>query len=153
MLEISDLYQRFGERVALAKLSLTVNSGELVGLVGRNGAGKTTTMRPVMEIFRPHGGSIRWSGREVELSDRLRFGYMPEERGLCPQMDVLSQVVYFARLHGVPPEKATIDAQKWVTNLELEGRELDRVVALSHRNQQRVHGRAAVDSHESGGPR
>jgi ABC-2 type transport system ATP-binding protein len=138
VLEISDLYQRFGERVAVDKLTLTVNSGELVGLVGRNGAGKTTTMRAVMGIFRPDGGSIRWSGHEVELPDRLHFGYMPEERGLYPQMDVLKQVAYFARLHGVPAEKATIEAQKWITDLGLQGRERDRVVALSHGNQQRV---------------
>ena len=55
MLEISELYQRFGDRVAVDKLSLAVKEGEIVGLVGRNGAGKTTTMRAVMGIFRPLG--------------------------------------------------------------------------------------------------
>jgi ABC-2 type transport system ATP-binding protein len=138
MLEISDLYQRFGERVAVDKLSLAVNEGEIVGLVGRNGAGKTTTMRAVMGILQPLGGSIRWSGHAVGLPDRLRFGYMPEERGLYPQMRVLDQVAYFARLHGLDLQAATSRAQKWITTLGLEGREQDRVVALSHGNQQRV---------------
>jgi ABC-2 type transport system ATP-binding protein len=138
MLEISDLYQRFDDRVAVDKLSLAVNGGEIVGLVGRNGAGKTTTMRAVMGIYRPLGGSITWSGHPVGLSDRLRFGYMPEERGLYPQMRVLDQIAYFARLHGVHLSVATSEAQKWITSLGLQGRELDRVVALSHGNQQRV---------------
>jgi ABC-2 type transport system ATP-binding protein len=138
MLEISELYQRFGDRVAVDKLSLAVNGGEIVGLVGRNGAGKTTTMRAVMGIYRPLGGSITWSGHPVVLSDRLRFGYMPEERGLYPQMRVLNQIAYFARLHGVEPRAATSQAQQWLTRLGLEGREQDRVVALSHGNQQRV---------------
>lgn len=138
MLEISDLYQRFGERVAVDKLSLAVNEGEIVGLVGRNGAGKTTTMRAVMGILQPQGGSITWSGHAVGLPDRLRFGYMPEERGLYPQMRVLDQVSYFARLHGLDRQLATSQAQKWMTSLGLEGREQDRVVALSHGNQQRV---------------
>jgi ABC-2 type transport system ATP-binding protein len=138
MLEISDLYQRFGERVAVDKLSLAVNEGEIVGLVGRNGAGKTTTMRAVMGILQPLAGSIRWSGHAVGLPDRLRFGYMPEERGLYPQMRVLDQVAYFARLHGLDLQAATSQAQKWLTTLGLEGREQDRVVALSHGNQQRV---------------
>src|SRR3984893_6976508 len=138
MLEISELYQRFGERIAVDKLSLAVGKGELVGLVGRNGAGKTTTMRAVMGIFQPLGGSITWSGHPVSLSDRLRFGYMPEERGLYPQMRVLDQIAYFARLHGVERPAAITQAQKWLTSLGLEGRELDRVVALSHGNQQRV---------------
>jgi ABC-2 type transport system ATP-binding protein len=138
MLEISELYQRFGDRVAVDKLSLAVNGGEIVGLVGRNGAGKTTTMRAVMGIYRPLGGSITWSGHPVALSDRLRFGYMPEERGLYPQMRVLDQIAYFARLHGVALPAARSEAQRWLTRLGLEGRELDRVVALSHGNQQRV---------------
>jgi ABC-2 type transport system ATP-binding protein len=138
VLEISDLYQRIGERVAVDKLSLTVGKGELVGLVGRNGAGKTTTMRAVMGIFQPLSGSIRWSGHPVGLPDRLRFGYMPEERGLYPQMRVLDQVAYFARLHGIELHAARNQAQKWLASLGLEGRERDRVVALSHGNQQRV---------------
>jgi ABC-2 type transport system ATP-binding protein len=138
MLEISELYQRFGDRVALDKLSLAVNGGEIVGLVGRNGAGKTTAMRAVMGIYRPLGGSITWSGHPVVLSDRLRFGYMPEERGLYPQMRVLEQIAYFARLHGVERRAARSEAQRWLTRLGLEGRELDQVVALSHGNQQRV---------------
>src|ERR1700681_2549189 len=144
MLKISELYQRFGERIAVDKLSLTVGKGELVGLVGRNGAGKTTTMRAVMGILQPLGGSITWSGHPVGLSDRLRFGYMPEERGLYPQMRVLDQVTYFARLHGLDLHAATIQAQKWITSLGLEGREQDRVVALSHGNQQRVQLAVAV---------
>jgi len=130
MLEISELYQRFGDRVAVDKLSLTVNGGEIVGLVGRNGAGKTTTMRAVMGIYRPLGGSITWSGHPVALADRLRFGYMPEERGLYPQMRVLDQVAYFARLHGMVLPEARTEAQRWIKHLGLEGRELDRVVAL-----------------------
>jgi ABC-2 type transport system ATP-binding protein len=138
VLEISDLYQRFGERIAVDKLSLTVGKGELVGLVGRNGAGKTTTMRAVMGIFHPLGGSIRWSGHLVGMADRLRFGYMPEERGLYQQMRVLDQIAYFARLHGIELHAARKQAQKWLVSLGLEGRELDRVAALSHGNQQRV---------------
>ena len=138
MLEISELYQRFGDRVAVDKLSLAVNGGEIVGLVGRNGAGKTTTMRAVMGIYEPIAGSIRWSGHAVGLPDRLRFGYMPEERGLYPQMRVLDQIAYFAQLHGVERPSATTQAQRWITKLGLDGRQLDRVVALSHGNQQRV---------------
>lgn len=138
MLEITDLYQRFGARVAVDKLSLAVNEGEIVGLVGRNGAGKTTTMRAVMGILEPLGGTIQWAGHQVRLPDRLRFGYMPEERGLYPQMRILEQIAYFGRLHGLEPGAATTQSQAWMTKLGLKGRELDRVVALSHGNQQRV---------------
>src|ERR1700730_18996770 len=95
-------------------------------------------MRAVMGILQPLGGSITWSGHPVGLSDRLLFCYLPEERGLYPQMRVLNQVAYFARLHGVQRPAAISQAQHWLTRLGLEGREQDRVVALSHGNQQRV---------------
>jgi ABC-2 type transport system ATP-binding protein len=53
-------------------------------------------------------------------------------------MRVLEQIAYFARLHGVDQPSATTQAQRWIKTLGLDGRELDRVVALSHGNQQRV---------------
>ena len=101
MLELPGLYQRFGELVALDDVSLTVGEGEVVGLVGRNGAGKTTTMRAVMGIGHPERGSVEWGGHADGDADRMRFGYMPEERGLYPQMRLAEQVRYFARLHGL----------------------------------------------------
>ena len=63
---------------------------------------------------------------------------MPEERGLYPQMRVLDQLVYFARLHGMRPDAARDQARSWLQRLDLEARADDRVVALSHGNKQRV---------------
>jgi len=137
-LEISELVHRFGDRTAVDGLSADVRRGEVVGLVGRNGAEKTTTMRAVMGILQPTGGAVRWAGHNVSHVDRMVFGYMPEERGLYPQMRVLDQVAYFARLHGLDAAGARRAAQEWLERLDLRGREQDRVVALSHGNQQRV---------------
>jgi ABC-2 type transport system ATP-binding protein len=138
VLEISGLVHRFAARVAVDRLSAEVGAGQIVGLVGRNGAGKTTTMRAVMGILRPSGGEVRWEGHVVGPGDWLRFGYMPEERGLYPQMPVLDQISYFGRLHGLDPPAARSAGRAWLDRLGLEGREQDRVVALSHGNQQRV---------------
>lgn len=138
MLEIQDLYQRFGDRVAVDHLSASVDRGEIVGFVGRNGAGKTTTMRCVMGVLQPTGGKVLWAGHEATLADRLRFGYMPEERGLYPQMRVLDQLIYFGRIHGMTSDAARTQAKRWLRTLELDGRGGDQVVALSHGNQQRV---------------
>lgn len=143
-LEIRDLFHRFGDRVAVDHLSTTVRGGEIVGLVGRNGAGKTTTMRSVMGVLDPLAGTLLWAGHRIGLEDRLRFGYMPEERGLYPQMRVMDQLVYFARLHGMARSTAHARAMAWLDRLELDGREEDRVVALSHGNQQRVQLAAAL---------
>ena len=138
MLDVTDLRHSYGERVALAGVELTVDAGEIVGLVGRNGAGKTTTMRSVMGILKPDAGRLMWDGRPIGEAERLRFGYMPEERGLYAQMRVLEQVTYFARLHGLASAPAQASARAWLEHLGLGERADERLIALSHGNQQRV---------------
>ena len=138
MLDVTDLRHSYGERVALDGVELRVDAGEIVGLVGRNGAGKTTTMRSVMGILAPDGGTVTWNGRPIGEAQRLRFGYMPEERGLYAQMRVLDQVAYFARLHDLSASQARAGARAWLDRLGLGGRATERLVALSHGNQQRV---------------
>ena len=135
---VTDLHQRFGELVALDGVGLSVGAGEIVGLVGRNGAGKTTTMRSVMGILAPARGTVTWNEQPVGDADRLRFGYMPEERGLYPQMRLLDQVTYFARLHGLASDAALASARRWLERLGLGERTEEKLIALSHGNQQRV---------------
>jgi ABC-2 type transport system ATP-binding protein len=137
-LSVSGLGKRFGELVALDGVALSVGHGEIVGLVGRNGAGKTTTMRAVMGILAPDRGTVTWDGQPVSDRARLGFGYMPEERGLYPQMRLLDQVVYFARLHGLDPAAAVDSGSRWLERLGLGERAGEKLIALSHGNQQRV---------------
>jgi ABC-2 type transport system ATP-binding protein len=143
-LSLTGVSHRFGDRVALDDVSLDVGAGEVVGLVGRNGAGKTTTMRVIMGILRPLAGGVTWHGHQVSPPDRKAFGYMPEERGLYPQMRLLDQLVYLARLHQLDANTALSAARAWITRLGLGGRENDRIVALSHGNQQRAQIAAAM---------
>ncbi len=123
---------------ALDGVSISAAPGEIVGLVGRNGAGKTTTMRSIMGIVVPDSGTVTWDGRPVGREERLRFGYMPEERGLYPQMRLADQVAYFGRLHGMDDAAARGAAAAWLERLGLAERSADKLIALSHGNQQRV---------------
>ncbi|HEY0734072.1 MAG TPA: ABC transporter ATP-binding protein [Herpetosiphonaceae bacterium] len=65
LLEISDLTMRFGGIVALQGLSLTVHSGEIVGLIGPNGAGKTTVFNCISRFYTPNRGTIRFAGHDI----------------------------------------------------------------------------------------
>jgi ABC-2 type transport system ATP-binding protein len=138
VLAVTDLRHRFGELIALDGVTLTVDEGEIVGLVGRNGAGKTTAMRAVMGILAPESGSVSWNEGPVRAAERLRFGYMPEERGLYPQMRLADQVSYFARLHGLSADAAARAASGWLERVGLGARSREKLIALSHGNQQRV---------------
>ncbi|HZD70159.1 MAG TPA: ATP-binding cassette domain-containing protein, partial [Actinomycetes bacterium] len=132
-----DLSKRYGGQVALDECSFQVEPGRLTGFLGPNGAGKTTAMRCVMGLVQPDRGQVLWQGRPVRPADRLRFGYMPEERGLYPRMGVREQLVYLGQLAGLERSAALGAADRWLDRLDLAGRASDRVERLSHGNQQR----------------
>ena len=137
-LEIDGLRRTYGTVTALDGLTFDVPAAQVFGFLGPNGAGKTTTMRAVFGVTALDAGEIRWRGRPVDAAARRTFGYMPEERGLYPAMELADQVEYFARLHGMDGPAATRAASHWIGRLGLSGREKTRVDALSHGNQQRA---------------
>ena len=84
MLKIENLHVAIGSVVALRGLSLTVEGGTMVGLVGRNGAGKTTLLRAVMGHLAPSQGSVHFDGQDLgalpaHARAALGIGYMPED--------------------------------------------------------------------------
>ena len=137
-LEISHLSKRFGDVVALDDMTFDVRAGELLGFVGSNGAGKTTAMRVVLGVLEPDAGEVHWEGRPLTLDTRRQIGYMPEERGLYPRMKVRDQLVYLARLHGMPTADARASTDRWLDRLGVTARRDDEVQKLSLGNQQRV---------------
>jgi len=144
MLELDGISRSFDGRRVLDDISFEVGPGRLTGFVGSNGAGKTTTMRIVLGILAQDGGIVRWKGAPIGPPARRRFGYMPEERGLYPKMAPLDQLVFLARLHGVPAAQAQRRAVELLEQLGLGERMRDRLETLSLGNQQRVQVAAAL---------
>ncbi len=143
-LELQGLCRRFGSLTALDDLTFSVPSGQVVGFLGPNGAGKTTTMRAVFGLTDLDSGTVRWNGEPVGQAERRRFGYMPEERGLYPAMQVGDQLEYLGRLHGMAPADARSAGEAWLERLGIADRARDKVEELSHGNQQRVQLAAAL---------
>ena len=136
--------KRFGEIVALDGVSLEVRPGRVIGFLGPNGVGKTTAMRAVFGLIEPDAGELLWDGRAVGITERLRFGYMPEERGLYPRMPLGEQLAYFGSLHGLTDHAARAAASEWLERLGLADRAGAKVEELSHGNQQRAQLAAAL---------
>ncbi len=93
MLVVDDVHARYGSVTALAGVSLTVEPGELVALVGANGAGKSTVLRTISGLLRPHRGTITYNGERIDRRPpgeivRLGISHCPEERKLWPKMSV-----------------------------------------------------------------
>jgi ABC-2 type transport system ATP-binding protein len=143
-LEIDGISKRYGDLVALERLTFDVRAGELFGFVGRNGAGKTTTMRIILGVLAVDAGQVRWAGAPLDFATRRRIGYMPEERGLYPRMSLLGQLVYLGELHGMTGAAARRAAQDWLERFDLADRRDDELQALSHGNQQRMQLAAAL---------
>src|SRR3990170_1033384 len=116
-LVLENLTKRFGPVVALDGISFTVERGQVFGFLGANGAGKTTTMRIILDILRPDGGTATWDGTPTTDVPRRTWGYLPEERGLYPRLEVLEQLVFFASLYAIPRRESAARARDWLPPL------------------------------------
>ncbi|HZX95589.1 MAG TPA: ABC transporter ATP-binding protein [Myxococcales bacterium] len=97
MLEVRDLDFAYGDVQVLRGVSLSVNAGEIVSLVGSNGAGKSTTLRNVSRLLRPRSGAIVFDGHDLtRLSSHqvveLGLVQVPEGRRVFPEMTVLENL-------------------------------------------------------------
>jgi ABC-2 type transport system ATP-binding protein len=144
MLEIEGLEKAYGDIKALDDCSFRVHPGRMLGFLGPNGAGKTTTMRAIFGLVTTDAGSVSWHGSPIGPDERLRFGYMPETRGLYPKMKAEDQLTYLGTLHGMSRPEARASAGRWLERLGLGERCADQVERLSHGNQQRVQLAAAL---------
>ncbi len=144
MLELRSLRKAFGEVVALDGATLSARPGRILGFLGPNGAGKTTAMRAAFGLVALDGGEVSWQGRPVGRPERLRFGYMPEQRGLYPRMRIGEQLAWLGRIHGMTAAGARRATAEWLERLGLADRSRHRLEQLSHGNQQRVQLAAAL---------
>ncbi|MGA3029357.1 MAG: ATP-binding cassette domain-containing protein [Candidatus Limnocylindrales bacterium] len=141
---IDSISKRFGDVQALDDVSLEIQPCEVFGFLGANGAGKTTAMRVVLDILRPDSGRISWNGTVNTELPRETWGYLPEERGLYAKMNVLEQLAFFAKLHGVKPHLAEREARDWLERFRIPEYADRRAEQLSKGNQQKVQFIAAI---------
>ncbi len=105
VIEAKALTKRYGAQVAVDRLDLTINKGEVFGLLGPNGAGKTTTILMALGLTEPTGGSIATVGFDPlrqPLEVKRRVGYLPDSVGFYDNMTGRDNLHYTARLGGIP---------------------------------------------------
>lgn len=137
VLEIKNISKSFGDKKVLSEISFKAEGGKAFGLLGRNGAGKTTTIRILMNVFAADNGQILIDGNKIDY-EKIKIGYLPEERGMYPKKIIIDQLVYFAQLKGMSRKKATESVDMWLSKLgmlEYRNKKLD---TLSKGNQQKI---------------
>ncbi|KRN54795.1 ABC transporter ATP-binding protein [Carnobacterium divergens] len=138
MLEVRNLKKTFGSLTAVNDLSFTINDGEILGMIGQNGAGKTTTFRLILQFLTADTGEILWNGKPLKKVDYDMIGYLPEERGLYPNISIEEQIYYFARLRGKSKKEIRPQIDYWMEKFQVKGKKTDKVKSLSKGNQQKV---------------
>ncbi|NRG45871.1 ABC transporter ATP-binding protein [Bacillus sp. CRN 9] len=143
-LKIENITKKFGQFTAVNDLSLSIPEQEMFGFLGANGAGKTTTFRMILGLIDPTKGKITWNGKPIDYSTSELIGYLPEERGLYPKLQVKDQLVYLARLRGMKKQDALNELDKWLERFKVPEYKDKKVEELSKGNQQKIQFISAV---------
>ena len=138
VVELAGVTKAYENKVAVNKLSLSIDAGQMFGLLGPNGAGKTSSIRMMMGITLPDSGEIRLFEKPFDRKSLERVGYLPEERGLYSKMKVLDQLVFFGELHNLDREEARKRAIAWAKKLEIADSLLKKTEELSKGMQQKI---------------
>jgi ABC-2 type transport system ATP-binding protein len=137
-LSLENVTKSYDSVTAVDAVNLRIRQGAILGLLGPNGAGKTTTIRMVMHILVPDSGSIHVLGQPVSDDTRNSIGYLPEERGLYPRMEVRRLIVFLGALHGLSEAEADRRARDWLDRFELSEWSEKKLADLSKGMQQKV---------------
>ena len=139
--EIVGLVKRFGPKVAVDGLSLTVPAGMLYGFLGVNGAGKTTTLRMISGLIRPDGGAIRVTGIDaIAEPQRAKqpLAYIPDDPVLYGKLNPMEHLEFVAALWRVDPAVARRRAQELLERLGLWDRRGEWLESYSRGMKQKV---------------
>lgn len=150
IIEIQELSKQFGQRIAVDNISLTIESGEIFGLVGPNGAGKTTTMRMLVTLLKPDKGEIFVGGYSVEDEPRevrRLIGFMPDSFGVYGDMTVKEYLDFFAACYHIPLAQRNGLIDDLLELVDISHRRDDMVDTLSRGLKQRL-GLARVLIHD-----
>lgn len=136
-IETIDLTKRYGKRLAVDHLNLTVSKGEVFGFLGPNGAGKTTTIAMLLGLVRPTKGRVMVLGHDVQREPALalrRVGAMIEAPAFYPYLSGADNLRVLARAGGIPAARV----KEVLETVELSDRARDKVATYSQGMKQRL---------------
>ena len=138
ILEARDVRKQYAAHTALDGVSLAVPEQSIFGLLGPNGAGKTSLIRIITQITGADSGEVLFRGERLNPSHIGQIGYLPEERGLYKKMKVGEQLLYLARLRGMPRAEAVERIKHWLNRFDIKAWAEKNVEDLSKGMQQKV---------------
>jgi ABC-2 type transport system ATP-binding protein len=141
VIETRGLTKRYGSVTAVDNLDLTIEAGEVFGLLGPNGSGKTTTILMILGLTDPTEGSVRVLGRDPlrePLAVKKRVGYLPDAVGFYDQLTARENLAYVARLQGLRSAEAAGRIDMALKDVRLDHVANRRVSTFSRGMRQRL---------------
>ncbi len=141
VIEAAALSKRYGDKLAVDRVDVTVRAGECWGLLGPNGAGKTTFLRMLLGGTPPTGGELRVLGFPVPTRARemrARVGVVPQQDNLDPDFTVAENLRTYAAYFGLSGRLVDSRIEELLEFAALQGRKRDRISALSGGMQRRL---------------
>lgn len=137
-LKIANVTKKYKDFIAVNDISIILESGKMLGFLGRNGAGKTTTFRMILGLTPITEGQILYKDKAIDQSIYDKIGYLPEERGLHPKMKVEDELRYLATLKGMKSKEISKSIDYWLNRFDIEENREKKIEALSKGNQQKI---------------
>ncbi|WP_018416588.1 ABC transporter ATP-binding protein [Teredinibacter turnerae] len=141
MIHVKNLSRRYGDFAAVDKVTFSINSGEIVGLLGHNGAGKTTIMKMITGFLEPSEGSIEINNLPINQHAKeiqQDIGYLPENLPVYPELSVLDYLFYCAQVRNIPADRQQDAVAAAVRKTELAEKAMHPISTLSRGFKQRV---------------
>lgn len=138
MIELKNVYKRYGDAIVINNMSFKIEKGEIVGFLGQNGAGKTTTMKLITGLISPSDGEVLIEGEKLSSKNKSKIGYMPENVPLYESLSVREFIDFMAEMRGVKKGERKEVVSNIITKLNLKDVEKSIIKNISRGYKQRV---------------
>lgn len=141
IVETEDLTKRYGSQIAVDRLNIKIEEGEVFGFLGPNGAGKTTTILMFLGLTEPTSGRAKVIGFDPTREPfkvKERVGYLPENVGFYDDMDARQNLRYISKLNRIPDEASEKRIDYWLEMVGLSGEASKKVGTYSKGMRQRL---------------
>ncbi len=138
MLEFKNVTKEFQTITAVNNVSFKIESGTVLGIVGRNGAGKSTIFRMILNLIEPTKGEILYNNQPITEKTLNNIGYLPEEGSLIPQYTVLDICEYYGSLKLLDNQTSFNNLMRWLKLFKIESYLNAKIKTLSKGNRQKI---------------
>jgi len=122
IIQLINVSKKYDDFTAVKSLDLTINRGEIFGLLGPNGSGKSTTILMMLGLTEPSSGEVKVCGIDSTrhpIEVKKKVGYLPEDVGFYDDRSAIENLVYSAMLNGITREEATRKAESLIARVGL----------------------------------